>query len=129
MDNLISSLRDGAQMSMGEKFLAGLQVTIFAMIIVFFVLVFLMYIIKFTGKIFVRSEQKKKLGENNISMVDSTDKIISTNVDKSEEIAAVMAAINMISVAQGSRLVVKSITKKQDNWSSSGIIAQMNNRL
>ncbi len=129
MDNLISSLRDGAQMSMGEKFLAGLQVTIFAMIIVFFVLVFLMYIIKFTGKIFVRSEQKKKLGENNISMVDSTDKIISTNVDKSEEIAAVMPAINMISVAQGSRLVVKSITKKQDNWSSSGIIAQMNNRL
>lgn len=129
MDNLISGLRDGAQMSMGEKFLAGLQVTIFAMIIVFFVLVFLMYIIKFTGKIFVRSEQKKKLGENNISMVDSTDKIISTNVDKSEEIAAVMAAINMISVAQGSRLVVKSITKKQDNWSSSGIIAQMNNRL
>ena len=58
MESLIDRLRSGAEMSLGEKLLAGVEVSVFAMVVVFAVLILLMFIVKLMGSVMKNGEKK-----------------------------------------------------------------------
>lgn len=129
MYDLIKQLGENAQgMETGPQILAGLGVTLFAMAIVFSVLIILMFVIK--GLKLIGDEKKTKPAEIQVAAPVENDSPATTpQVDDSEVIAAIMAAIGSMSSGEGSRIVIKNIVKKQDNWGHSGLLEQINNRL
>lgn len=123
MFELIERMRmDTEHLSVADKFLGGAVVSVFSMFIVFCVLILLMYVIKGIGLTAV----EKKAAPAAAPSAPAPAAIVK---DESEVIAAVMAAVNSMSTSEGSRIVIKNIVKKQDNWGTSGLLEQMNSRL
>lgn len=126
MYELIKKLAENADMTLGEKMMACLGITLFAMAIVFSVLIILMFVIKGLKLI---SEEKK---EKPVIETKSTPAVAAPTPaakDESEVIAAVMAAVSAMSAGEGSRIVIKNIVKTNDSWGTAGLLEQMNSRL
>lgn len=128
MFELIERMRmDTEHLSVADKFLGGAVVSVFSMFIVFCVLILLMYVIKGIGLTAV--EKKAAPAAAPAAAAPSAPAPAAIVKDESEVIAAVMAAVNSMSTSEGSRIVIKNIVKKQDNWGTSGLLEQMNSRL
>ena len=72
---------------------AGLQVTVFSMVIVFLVLMLLMYIIKVMGSLIVAQEKKKAQIPATPAAPAVSAPVETAKKDDSEAIAAVIAAV------------------------------------
>ena len=136
MNELIKQMAtDSASMSLSEKMLGGLAVTLFSMVIVFFVLVLIMYAIKAmtssASKVAARREAKvidEKSSEITIQEISIEPEQTSTNEE--EVVAAIMAAINSYYASSQSKIVIRNIAKKEDNtWVNAGMLDQINSRL
>lgn len=115
-------------MSMGERFILGLNTTIIGMLVVFLVLVFLSYIISFQSKILqklVKTEEKKDTKDLNLS-VDITEDYVTIEktgftsgeavvIDADDEtVAAILASISYDADISLNELQVKSIKPIND---------------
>lgn len=131
MQSLMEQLAIDAQsMPVGAKVAAGLQTTVFSMVIVFAVLILLMYIIKAMGSVISAQENKKSQASSpstNVATAPSQAVVTKTNDD--EVVAAIMAAISSAYAGSDARIVIRNIEKKQDNWATVGLLEQMNSRL
>lgn len=134
MNELIKQMAtDTASMSLAEKMMGGLVVTVFSMAIVFLVLILIMYIIK------LMTSSTAKVAERRAARVvnEKTEeiKIQETSIEPEEDneeevVAAIMAAINSYYASSQSKIVIKNIAKKEDStWVNAGILNQINSRL
>lgn len=98
MESLIDRLRSGAEMSLGEKLLAGVEVSVFAMVVVFAVLILLMFIVKLMGSV-MKSGEKKVQDKTDASppTQQTAAAVRQVAVDDSEAVAAIVAAISAMS--------------------------------
>lgn len=129
INELLAQMKaDATMLSLPEKLLGGLVVTILSMAIVFIVLIIIMYSIKLMTKIAVKeTKTSEKVTEPVIEKI-TEDKIENTNYE--EEIAAVIAAISSMSSVGPNKLVIRNITKKaENNWSVQGRFNQIQNKL
>ncbi len=115
-------------LTMSEKLLAASIVTVLCMSIVITVLLFLMLALKTFEKInsFVDNHPKKELPlevKKEVQVEDTTP-----NIDEQEEIAAIMACINIMYETKGNRnFNVNKINRKSDNkvlWQQESRIGQ-----
>lgn len=134
MNELIKQMAtDTSSMSLAEKMMGGLVVTVFSMAIVFLVLILIMYIIK------LMTSSTAKVAERRAARVvnEKTEeiKIQETSIEPEEDneeevVAAIMAAINSYYASSQSKIVIKNIAKKEDStWVNAGILNQINSRL
>lgn len=126
MYELIKKLAENADMTLGEKMMACLGITLFAMAIVFSVLIILMFVIK--GLKLISEEKKEKPAIESAPKAAVPAPAVA-QTDESEVIAAVMAAVSCMSTGEGSRIVIKNIVKTNDSWGTAGLLEQMNSRL
>lgn len=117
---------DVSVLSFGELATGGLVTTFLAMAIVFSVLIMLMFMIKIMTKIMVKTEAPAKVEEIAASVINEETEI---NIDNSEEIAAIMAAISAMSGVSENRLVIRDIKIVENNWSLQGRMSQIGNRI
>lgn len=129
MYELIKKLAANESMSIGEKLIACLGVTLLAMAIVFVVLIILMYVIK--GLKMISEEKKPAAAVPAPAPAVPAPAAVenSSQTDESEVIAAVMAAVNCMSSGEGSKIIIRNIVKKNESWASAGLLEQMNSRL
>ncbi len=113
-------------MTVGQKMIACLGVTLLAMAIVFSVLVILMFVIKGLKLISVEKKDQPVIETKSTPAVAAPTPAAK---DESEVIAAVMAAVSAMSAGEGSRIVIKNIVKTNDSWGTAGLLEQMNSRL
>ncbi|MGL5257429.1 MAG: OadG family protein [Proteocatella sp.] len=134
MNELIKQMAtDTSSMSLAEKMMGGLVVTVFSMAIVFLVLMLIMYIIK------LMTSSTTKVAERRAARVvnEKTEEVkiqeISIEPEENNEeevVAAIMAAINSYYASSHSKIVIKNISKKEDStWVNAGILNQINSRL
>lgn len=122
-------------MTIGEKFLGGLMVTLFSMLMVFSVLVLLMFVIKTMGAVFNKKPKQtnaETVTEIKSSANESQETSIaeeSAQTDENEVVAAIIAAVNAVKTSEDSKIVIRQIAKNQSNWANSGLIEQINSRL
>lgn len=126
MYELIKKLAENADMTLGEKMMACLGITLFAMAIVFSVLIILMFVIK--GLKLISEEKKEKPAIESAPKAAVPAPAVA-QTDESEVIAAVMASVSCMSTGEGSRIVIKNIVKTNDSWGTAGLLEQMNSRL
>ncbi len=131
MGSLIDRLSSGAEMTVGEKILAGIEVSVFSMAIVFAVLILLMFIIKVMGNVVANSEKKAQEQESAAAPNQpTTEPVIAQNTtDESEVVAAIVAAISAMSEGSDCKIVIKNITRANESWASAGLLEQINSRL
>lgn len=133
MNELIKQMAtDTASMSLSEKMLGGLAVTVFSMAIVFLVLVLIMYAIKAmtSSASKVAARREAKVVNETLEEVKIQETSIEPEENIEEEIAAVMAAISAYYVSSNSKIVIKNIAKKDSNsWVNAGMLDQINSRL
>ncbi len=132
MGSLIDRLSSGAEMTVGEKILAGIEVSVFSMAIVFAVLILLMFIIKVMGNVVANSEKKAQEQESAAATPNqpTTEPVIAQNTtDESEVVAAIVAAISAMSEGSDCKIVIKNITRANESWASAGLLEQINSRL
>ena len=133
MNELITQMAsDVSSMSMAEKMLGGLVVTLFSMMIVFVVLMIIMYAIKLMTSSL--SEKPKKIKEDDVKVAKSEEipKISESCKAKNdnEEIAAVMAAIATYYASGDTKIVIRSIARNgMSSWANAGMLEQLNSRL
>ncbi|MDO5062824.1 MAG: OadG family protein [Peptostreptococcaceae bacterium] len=131
MYELIKKLAANESMSIGEKLIACLGVTLLAMAIVFCVLVILMFVIK--GLKIISDDKKTRPSAAVPAPAPAVPAPAavenSSQTDESEVIAAVMAAVNCMSSGEGSKIIIRNIVKKNESWASAGLLEQMNSRL
>lgn len=136
MNELIKQMStDTTSMTLAEKAIGGIVVTVFSMAIVFFVLIMIMYIIKLmtssATKVAKRREAKvvdEKSSEVNIQEIAIEPEQTSKNEE--EVVAAIMAAINSYYASSQSKIVIRNISKKEnDTWVNAGMLDQINSRL
>ncbi len=133
MNELIKQMAtDTASMSVVEKIIGGIVVTVFSMAIVFLVLILIMYIIKAmtasTAKVAERRQAKVVDEKTEVVKIQETSIEPEDNIE--EEIAAVMAAISSYYASSNSKIVIKNIAKKDSNsWVNAGMLDQINSRL
>lgn len=133
MNELIKQMAtDTASMSIAEKVIGGIVVTVFSMAIVFLVLILIMYIIKAmtasTAKVAERRQAKVVDEKTEVVKIQETSIEPEDNIE--EEIAAVMAAISSYYASSNSKIVIKNIAKKDSNsWVNAGMLDQINSRL
>ncbi len=105
-------------LSISEKLLAASIVTLLCMGIVISVLVLLMYVLKALEKInlYVDNKGKQKEVVTKVETAVKVEETVSTTNNAEEEIAAIMACINlMYDSKNGKRFVVNKINRKSDN--------------
>lgn len=131
MQSLMEQLAIDAQsLPFGSKMFAGLQVTVFSMVIVFSVLILLMFIIKAMGSIVMAGEKKTKQAEiPSAAPAAAVAAPAVAKTDDSEVVAAIVAAVSSSYAGSDVRIVIKDIVKRQDNWGTVGLLEQMNSRL
>ncbi len=131
MRSLIDRLSSGAEMTVGEKILAGIEVSVFSMAIVFAVLILLMFIIKWMGDVVANSEKKAQEQESAAAPNQpTTEPVIAQNTtDESEVVAAIVAAISAMSEGSDCKIVIRNITRANESWASAGLLEQINSRL
>ena len=133
MNELIKQMAtDTASMSVVEKIIGGIVVTVFSMAIVFLVLILIMYIIKAmtasTAKVAERRQAKVVDEKTEVVKIQETSIEPEDNIE--EEIAAVMASISSYYASSNSKIVIKNIAKKDSNsWVNAGMLDQINSRL
>ena len=133
MNELITQMAsDVSSMSMAEKMLGGLVVTLFSMMIVFVVLMIIMYAIKLMTSSL--SEKPKKIKEDDVKVAKSEEiPQISESCkakNDNEEIAAVMAAIATHYASGETRIVIRNIARNgMSSWANAGMLEQLNSRL
>lgn len=122
---------EAGSMTVGEKFIGGILITLFSMLMVFAVLILLMYVIKILGttlggnakpaKTTVEKSQNESSSKENISEVQARD--------EAEVVAAIIAAVNAVKTGEDSKIIIRQIVKNQNNWAENGLAAQVNSRL
>lgn len=136
MNELIKQMAtDTSSMTLAEKAIGGLVVTVFSMAIVFLVLIMIMYIIKLmtssATKVAKRREAKvvdEKSSEVNIQEIAIEPEQTSKNEE--EVVSVIMAAINSYYASSQSKIVIRNISKKEnDTWVNAGMLDQINSRL
>lgn len=125
---------ESASMTLGEKFLGGILVTIFSMLMVFVVLVLLMYVIRLLGSALNKNpkaagpEAKPAAGaQDQAGLQKDAEEVLAENEE--EVVAAIMAAVNAIRSSQDSKIVIRQIVKNESKWAESGLSAQINSKL
>lgn len=118
---------DIASMTIGEKFMGGILITVFSMIMVFAVLVLLMYVIKGLGVAFADNKPRTEVKEAKPVTENIEEK--QAEIDETEAIAAIMAALNAMKSSENSKIVIRQIVKNQSSWADAGLIEQLNSRL
>ena len=130
MESLIDRLRSGAEMSLGEKLLAGVEVSVFAMVVVFAVLILLMFIVKLMGSVMKNGEKKVQDKTDASPPTQQTAAAVrQVAVDDSEAVAAIVAAISAMSKGSDCKIVIRNITRSNDAWAGAGLLEQINSRL
>ena len=135
MKELIAQMAaDVSSMSMAEKMLGGLVVTLFSMVIVFIVLVIIMYAIKIMTSSLSEKPKKIKIEEVKVAQEDKVTPISDTFQagagNDEEEIAAVMAAIATHYASGETRIVIRNIARNgMSSWANAGMLEQLNSRL
>jgi sodium pump decarboxylase gamma subunit len=137
--SLIELLKDPAliqQMSMGDRVMASLQVTLLGMGITFVALVVLWGVIIVFSKTIVAIENSKnpkvKVVETNIAPALSAATVVSDEEDETELVAVITAAVAASLGTTVHNIVVKNITRVHDAtpaWGRMGRTEQMNSRL
>lgn len=118
-------------LTLAEKLMGGAVVTLFSMGLVFTVLVTLMFVIKAMTKYATKDEVKLEIEQSKIitqTEIKQTN-IEEINVNEEEIVAAIIAAINANYSSSQSKIVIKNITRNNDNWSNSGLLEQLNSRI
>lgn len=135
MKELIAQMAaDVSSMSLAEKMLGGLVVTLFSMVIVFIVLVIIMYAIKIMTSSLSEKPKKIKIEEVKVAQEDKVTPISDTFQagagNDEEEIAAVMAAIATNYASGETRIVIMNIARNgMSSWANAGMLEQLNSRL
>lgn len=112
-------------MTMGEKFLGGLLVTAFSILMVFAVLILLMYIIKGLGLVLGNKAPKAAAKEEPIK-----EEVMNlTEDDENEVMAAIIGAISSMNTGQDSKIVIRQVVRNNSNWADSGLLEQINSRI
>lgn len=134
MNELIKQMAtDVSSMTLAEKMLGGLIVTVFSMAIVFLVLLLIMYAIKAmtSSASKVASRREAKVVNEACDDVKIQEMPIEKIQDNNEEVvAAIMGALNAYYSSSQSKIVIKNIVKKDnDTWANAGMLDQINSRL
>lgn len=134
MNELIKQMAtDVSSMTLAEKMLGGLIVTVFSMAIVFLVLLLIMYAIKAmtSSASKVASRREAKVVNEASEDVRIQEMPIEKIQDNNEEVvAAIMGALNAYYSSSQSKIVIKNIVKKDnDTWANAGMLDQINSRL
>lgn len=127
-------------MTMGEKFLAGIQVTVLGLIIVFSALAILYFAIVVMEGLMNKSQKVAETVESGLSTDETMDlgneKSVHTGGEDTrnsmELIAVITAAIAASLHVSAQDVVVKNIKRVQDStpiWAKMGRIEQINNML
>ncbi|MFA9397923.1 MAG: OadG family protein [Clostridiaceae bacterium] len=104
-------------MSTGELLLEGLVVTLFAMVIVFSVLIIISFIIRLQTFLVAKVSAPKKNVKEEIlepAIVEEIEEEMDDS-DELELVAAITAAISLYTNLPESRFSVKSIVRRNDN--------------
>ena len=129
MESLIDRLRSGAEMSLGDKLLAGVEVSVFAMVVVFAVLILLMFIVKLMGSVKGGAKKVQDKTEALPMSQQTAAAVQQVAVDDGEAVAAIVAAISAMSKGNDCKIVVRNITRLNDAWAKAGLLEQINSRL
>lgn len=136
MNELIKQMAaDTTSMTLAEKAIGGLVVTVFSMGIVFLVLLLIMYIIKLMTSSAAKVAERRaaKVVDEKSSEVTIQEIAIEpeqTSKNEEEVVAAIMAAINSYYASSQSKIVIRNISKKEnDTWVNAGMLDQINSRL
>ena len=118
-------------MSVGQKFLASMQVTLFGMAIVFVALFLLFSIIKFLEIALSRSKNKGKSfdSDQEISMVEKEPDLAPE--DDGQLVAVITAAIASCLHTSTHNIIVRNIVRvpnERPSWGKLGLIQQINDR-
>ena len=114
---------DIGSLSVGEKLLGGILITLFSMLMVFSVLLLLMYLIKGMGLVFAdRKPEEEKIQEIQVQEEEQL-------LDENEVMAAIVAAISSMKTSEGSKIVIRQLVKNENNWADAGLLEQINSRL
>lgn len=133
MKELIAQMAsDVSSMTLAEKMLGGLVVTIFSMAIVFIVLAMIMYAIKLMTSSL--SEKPKKIKDEEVKVaeepVSQPSETYQDMASEHEEIAAVMAAITSYYASGDTKIVIRNIARNRtSSWANAGMLEQLNSRL
>ena len=112
-------------LTMGEKFLGGLLITAFSILMVFAVLILLMYIIKGLGLVLGNKAHKTATAEEPIK-----EEVMNlTEDDENEVMAAIIGAISSMNTGQDSKIVIRQVVRNNSNWANSGLLEQINSRI
>lgn len=118
-------------LTLAEKLMGGAVVTLFSMGLVFTVLVTLMFVIKAMTKYATKDEVKLEIEQTKIITQPkiNNENLENQAVNEEEVVAAIIAAINANYSSSQSKIVIKNITRNNDNWSNSGLLEQLNSRI
>ena len=135
MKELIAQMAsDVSSMTLAEKMLGGLVVTLFSMAIVFIVLAIIMYAIKLMTSTLSEKPKKIKIEEVKVAHEDAVTQISeasqASDINHEEEIAAVMAAITSYYASGDTKIVIRNIARNSvSSWANAGMLEQLNSRL
>ena len=119
-------------LSIGDKFSASLITTVLGMGITFSALIILLIIMTWMNKILNTSSTTQPVTQPAQKAQATPTLPVEPQVDDNEIVAAITTAIAMTLQTSASNIVIKNITKVDDQapqWNRAGIIEQMNNRL
>ncbi len=128
MRDLIYAIANNTEaLSMGERLVGGLLVTVFSVLMVFAVLLLLMYVIKGFGLAFADKRPKPEA----VKIQEAEEKAGQAipKADEGEVLAAIIAAIASMKTGQDSKIVIRQVVKNQSTWADAGLLEQINSRL
>lgn len=120
-------------MTLGEKFLGSIVVTLLGMAIVFAGLAILYFSIMFMEKIMHKPASKEAAREKSTSTENEVvEEIIEDKVDQTELVAVITAAIAASLNTSTHNIIVRNIRRVEDttpSWAKMGRLNQINTRL
>lgn len=127
--SLIEKMKISADsMSLGERFLASLQVTVLGVGIVFFALLLLYFVIKLMTKVLQPREGAPKGKESVAVIEDSVESPEEASMDQGELVAVITAAVAASLHTSTHNIIVKNIVRSGSQgtpWANSGLRDQM----
>lgn len=129
--NVLEKLSNGVEnMTLGEKLLASLQVTLLGVFIVFIALMMLYFIIRIMDKLVnkpVKAKQKPQAIETQPVVVETIEE---DTIDDTELVAVITAAVAASLQTSTHNIVVRNIVRTNDvtpAWGKLGRMQQLNN--
>lgn len=119
---------DLQNMSIGEKFLGGLQVTMFGMAVVFVVLLLLFLVIKLLESFLSRKENKEEIPTTNNKTTTPVESIVAetSEFQEDEQLVAVIAAAVAASLHTSTHnIIVRNIVRVPDTTPAWGRLSRM----